>query len=186
MHFTNPLKALLAILPFTNPILAKESSLSPPSPPELSFLYTAYVVCAPSVYRMQTPFGIQAAIPIIGGNFTGPRLKGKILDLGADWGTADTQTGLFSANTRYNLQTHDGAYLYLQTSGAQQPDGNLHLRINIATGSKDYYWLNNIVAFGILQDVSNTADGGSTLRIDAWHMANEWNSTTFVNGTTYP
>ncbi|KAJ5936656.1 hypothetical protein N7466_003106 [Penicillium verhagenii] len=186
MHFTKPLKTLLAILPFTSTVLAKESSPSLPSTPELSFLYTAYVICAPSVYEFQTPAGIQAAIPIIGGNFTGPRLKGKILDLGADWGTADPQTGIFSANTRYNLQTHDGAYLYLQTSGAEQPDGNLHLRINIATGSKEYYWLNNVVAFGILQNVGDTAEGVSTLRIDAWHMANEWNSTTFVNGTTYP
>ncbi|KAJ5765670.1 hypothetical protein N7520_005229 [Penicillium odoratum] len=134
---------------------------------------------------MQTPSGIQKAIPIIGGNFTGPRLRGKILDLGADWGTTDPQTGIFSANTRYNLQTHDGANLFLQTSGAGQPDGDLHLRIDISTGSKDYYWLNNIVAFGTLKSVSESADN-FTLRIDAWHMTNEWNSTTFVNGTTYP
>ncbi|KAJ6006694.1 hypothetical protein N7451_004638 [Penicillium sp. IBT 35674x] len=180
MHYTKFLKSLLALLPLT------QAHASQPQPPSVQFLYTAYVLCSPSIYEMQTPSGIQKAIPIIGGNFTGPRLKGKILDLGADWGYTDPQTGIFSANTRYNLQTHDGANLFLQTSGAQQPNGDLHLRIDISTGDKDYYWLNNIVAFGTLRGVAENDEGVSTLRIDAWHMADEWNSTTFVNGTTYP
>ncbi|KAJ5660384.1 hypothetical protein N7507_006835 [Penicillium longicatenatum] len=180
MHYTKLLSSLLALLPLT------QAHVSQPQPPSVQFLYTAYVLCSPSIYEMQTPTGIQKAIPIIGGNFTGPRLKGKILDLGADWGYTDPQTGIFSANTRYNLQTHDGANLFLQTSGAQQPNGDLHLRINIGTGDKDYYWLNNIVAFGTLKGVAQSDEGVSTLRIDAWHMTDEWNSTTFVNGTTYP
>lgn len=116
-----------------------------PEPPALSFLYRAYVVCAPSIYETEGPYGIRKAIPIIGGNFTGPRLRGKILDLGADWGATDPQTGIFSADTRYNLQTHDGANLFLQTTGAKQESGDLHLKIKIETGDKDYYWLNNIV-----------------------------------------
>ena len=116
-----------------------------PKAPSLTYLYTAYVVCATNIYEAQGPYGIRKAIPIIGGNFTGPRLHGEILDLGADWGLTDPQTGIFSADTRYNLRTHDGVNLFLQTTGAQQEDGNLHLKIKIETGDKNYYWLNNIV-----------------------------------------
>ncbi|KAJ5097667.1 hypothetical protein N7456_008388 [Penicillium angulare] len=183
MYLSKLLKSVLAILPLS--ILQPTLATSTPPTPDLSFLYTAYVLCSPSIYETQGPSGIQKAIPIIGGNFTGPRLSGKILDLGADWGSTDPQTGIFSANTRYNLQTHDGANLFLQTSGPKQKDGNLHLKIDIMTGDKRYYWVNNIVAFGILHGVGETEEGISTLRIDAWHMTSEWNSTTFVNGSTY-
>ena len=46
---------------------------------------------------------------------------------------------------RYNLQTEDGAHLWVQTSGPRVPAGELHLRVEIETGDKRYYWLNNIV-----------------------------------------
>ena len=94
---------------------------TPPTPPGLEFLYTAFVDCTASIYETQGPRGIRKAIPIVGGNFTGPKLSGKILDLGADWGVTDPQTGIFSADTRYNLQTHDGANLWLRTSGPGVP-----------------------------------------------------------------
>lgn len=116
-----------------------------PQPPSLEFLYTAYVTCLPTLYETQGPLGIRKAIPIVGGNFSGPFFSGKILDLGADWGVTDIQTGVFSADTRYNMLTDDGANLWLRTSGAGVPGGGLHLRIVMETGSKRYYWVNNAV-----------------------------------------
>ena len=48
-----------------------------PEPPQLSFLYTLYAECKPDLMRPDTgPRGIRAAIPIVGGNFTGPHLSG--------------------------------------------------------------------------------------------------------------
>lgn len=55
---------------------------SPPPTPELSYLYTAYVQCAGNLLGSQQtpgPFGIRKTIPIVGGNFTGPRLSGTSL-----------------------------------------------------------------------------------------------------------
>lgn len=72
-------------------------------------------------------------------------MSGKILDVGADWGWTDVQTGIFSADTRYNLQIDDGANIFLQTSGPSQKNGDLHLRVVFETGDKKYYWLNNVV-----------------------------------------
>jgi hypothetical protein len=132
------------------------------------------------------------AIPIIGGNFTGPRLRGpaallrtpqltskqqltrwtgEILNLGADWGLTDPQTGIFSADTRYNLRTHDGANILLQTSGPAQPEGGLQLRVLFETGDKDYYWLNNVVAVGLLSNVEGGGEDSFLLKIDVWHVS---------------
>lgn len=88
---------------------------------------------------------------------------GKVLDLGADWGLVD-RNGTFSADTRYQLQTDDGAHIFIRTSGPAQPDGNLHLRLLFETGSAKYYWLNNIVAVGILKS------GDGYVLIDAWQL----------------
>ncbi|SMY21189.1 unnamed protein product [Zymoseptoria tritici ST99CH_1A5] len=155
-----------------------------PTAPGLVFLYTAYAVCNNAIYATQGPRGIRTAIPIVGGNFTGPRLAGKVLPTGSDWGLTDPQTGIFSADTRYNLQTDDGANLFLQTSGPSTASGSLHLRVVIETGDKAYYWLNNIVAIGILNRVEASEDS-FVLRIDVWHLEGEYNTTTFVNGTVY-
>ena len=86
-----------------------------------------------------------------------------MLNLGADWGLVD-KDGVFSADTRYQLQTDDGANIFIRTSGPAQTDGRLHLRLVFETGSSKYYWLNNIVAVGILKSAS-----GYVL-IDAWQL----------------
>ncbi|KAH7042846.1 hypothetical protein B0J12DRAFT_673260 [Macrophomina phaseolina] len=159
--------------------------LGEPSAPSLSYLLTAMVECKPFVFTTQTPRGLRTTIPIIGGNFTGPRLKGNILDIGADWALIDPQTGILSADSRYNLQTDDGANILIQTSGPTQPDGSTHLRLMFETGDKKYYWLNNIVAVGILSVEELREDGSSLLKIHAWNIESAYNSTTFYNGTTY-
>ncbi|KAL4864747.1 hypothetical protein BDV12DRAFT_8609 [Aspergillus spectabilis] len=151
-----------------------------PTAPALQFLYTAYVECTNTLMESNGPHGIRKAIPIVGGNFTGPRLSGKILDVGADWGLEDPATGIFSADTRYNFRTDDGADIFLQTSGPKAPSGDLHLRLVFETGDRRYYWLNNIVAVGVLTNVGST-NSSSLLKIDAWNFVSDWNSTTFLD-----
>ena len=64
------------------------SDVSGPTPPQLKWLYTAYVYYPANLLDpLLTPAGIRKEIPIIGGNFTGPGINGKFRDLGADWGT---------------------------------------------------------------------------------------------------
>lgn len=117
---------------------------------------------------------------------------GKILDVGADWGTTDPRTNVFSADTRYNLRTNDGANIFIRTEGPKSPSGQLHLRLIFETGSEKYYWMNNIVgkyafirllffvyglvlmmyfvAIGVLTNVEKTANS-SVLKIDAWNVS---------------
>lgn len=150
---------------------ALSTKVPEPTAPVLEYLYTAYALIEPGIYSSQGPRGIRTALPIKGGNFTGPRMNGKILDLGADWGLTDPQTGVFSPDTRYNLQTDDGANILIQTSGAEQPDTNIHLRLVFETGDRNYYWLNFVTAVGILQQVETFDNGSFVLRIDAWNVS---------------
>ncbi|KAI5478752.1 hypothetical protein MNV49_004677 [Pseudohyphozyma bogoriensis] len=159
------------------------SNVTTPTAPELTFLYTAYVICNPNIYTnaLQGPAGIRKAIPIVGGNFTGPLISGNILNNGADWGTTDPQTGLFTADTRYTLQTAQGDFIYTRTEGPTRTTKNgLSLRIKLETGSPSLYWLNNVIAFGYLTDAATINGNQSVLRIDAWHLASDWSNTTFI------
>ncbi|PYH44759.1 DUF3237 domain-containing protein, partial [Aspergillus saccharolyticus JOP 1030-1] len=176
MHFPVLSAWLITALSLSPLVTAKTT----PKPPALDFLYTVFVECTNTLMLSTGPHGIRKAIPIVGGNFTGPRLSGKILDVGADWGLVDPATGIFSADTRYNLRTDDGADIFIQTSGPQSPSGQLHLRLVFETGSREYYWLNNVLGVGVLTHVADI-NSTSILRIDAWNMASDWNSTTFLD-----
>ncbi|GAB1317014.1 Scytalone dehydratase [Madurella fahalii] len=134
-----------------------------PTAPGLTFLYSLNCTLGTPLTVGGGPHGNRVVIPIVGGSFSGPRLSGKVLDLGADWGLVD-RNGTFSADTRYQLQTDDGAHIFIRTSGPAQSDGRLHLRLVFETGSAEYYWLNNIVAVGIL------SSGNGYVAIDAWQL----------------
>lgn len=57
--------------------LAFSTTIAEPNPPNLQFLYTAYVECNENLMtEIAGPHGIRKSIPIVGGNFTGPRLSG--------------------------------------------------------------------------------------------------------------
>lgn len=58
------------------PLLSLTAASTPPPPPALSYLYTAYVQCAGNLMETDGPHGLRKTIPIVGGNFTGPRLSG--------------------------------------------------------------------------------------------------------------
>ena len=71
-----------------------------------------------------------------------------------------------------DLRTHDGANIFVQTTGPAQSNGDLHLRAIFETGDKKYYWMNNIMAVGVLSPLSTWANGtGFALRIDMWHVS---------------
>ncbi|KAK3985310.1 hypothetical protein QBC44DRAFT_362395 [Cladorrhinum sp. PSN332] len=135
-----------------------------PKAPGLTYLYSLNCTLGTPLAVGQGPHGTRTVIPITGGTFTGPRLSGKVLNLGADWGLTD-RSGTFSADTRYHLQTDDGAHIFIRTNGPAQSDGRIHLHLLFETGSTKYYWLNNAVAVGILKT------GAGYVAIDAWQLA---------------
>lgn len=77
------------------------------------------------------------------------------------------------------MLTHDGANIFIQTSGPTQSDGRIILRILFETGHPNYYWLNNIVTIGILYG----PDDANYVLIDAWQVSSPspWGSRFFLS-----
>ncbi len=110
----------------------------------------------------QTPWGRRRIIPILGGAFDGPRLRGAILAGGADWQVVH-EDGMAAIDTRYTIQTRDDALISVATRGVRhgppevlrrlaegQPvdPGEYYFRVSIQyeAGDPAYQWLNRLVA----------------------------------------
>ena len=64
----------------------------------------------------EVPRGRRRIIPILGGTFEGPNIRGKVLPGGADWQIVRAD-GLAELDTRYALQTEQGSVIYIQNAG---------------------------------------------------------------------
>lgn len=67
----------------------------------------------------ETGIGLDGSIriiPIVGGEFSGRNISGKILPGGADWNTKKTSrfTHVFA---KYTLETNDGCYISVENEG---------------------------------------------------------------------
>ncbi len=108
--------------------------------------------------------GLRRIIPIIGGSVTGEKLRGDILNVGADWQTIFAD-GLAELNTRYAMQTHDGAIIEIINYGFRHgPEdviasigrgedvdpGSYYMRTHarLETGDERYGWVNNTLFVG--------------------------------------
>ena len=109
--------------------------------------------------------GMRRIVPIIGGTVEGPRLAGRILNLGADWQTVFAD-GLAELDTRYAMETHDGALIEIRNYGFRHGPADLlaavargeavdparysmrtHARLE--TGDARYTWVNRTLFVGV-------------------------------------
>lgn len=93
---------------------------------------------------------------------------GTVLPIGGDWALIDANhpNGTLTADVRQTFKTDDGAIIQVFETGSTQSDGSAYVRLSYETGSEKYYWLNSVVAIGILRLV-----GTSQLTIDAWQVS---------------
>ncbi|MCF2526306.1 DUF3237 domain-containing protein [Yinghuangia sp. KLBMP8922] len=89
----------------------------------------------------ETPWGARRIIPIVGGSFEGPRLTGEILSGGGDWQVVHPD-GAADIDTRYTLQTADGALIHLTTTGLRHgpPEVMGRLARGEAVDPAEYYF----------------------------------------------
>jgi hypothetical protein len=83
---------------------------------ELSPLMNVKVTLEPPRELGDTPLGRRRIIGISGGEFSGPRLQGRILAGGADWQLIRPD-GVACLDARYTLETADGALIYVNNKG---------------------------------------------------------------------
>jgi hypothetical protein len=131
--------------------------------PDVEFLYQANITVDDAWPVGDVGVGSIRILPILSGTFEGPRIKGTISHLGADWLYTDT-FGVPIPDTRYNLLTDDGVNIYIRTSGAGLKDGRYQLRGFFSTGDEKYRWLTYIISYGI---VSFDPASGS-VQIEMW------------------
>src|SRR5258708_4084304 len=62
------------------------------------------------------PHGTRTTVPITGGHFEGPRLRGKVLPGGGDW-TLLRVDGVLELDLRVTLETDDGALIHMASFG---------------------------------------------------------------------
>jgi hypothetical protein len=106
----------------------------------------------------ETPLGLRFNAYISGGEITGPRLRGRVRPVGADWLTVRTD-GVGILDVRATMETHDGALIYVEYRGVMDlgPDGyqrvvsgNPPAKVSIQTAPRfltshpDYLWLNRL------------------------------------------
>ena len=76
---------------------------------ELEFAFITHVDVAPIIDIGQTVRSHRRIVPILGGTFEGPRIKGKVLT-GADWQLVRPD-GVLELEAKYALETDDGALI---------------------------------------------------------------------------
>lgn len=109
--------------------------------------------------------GARRIIPIVGGTVTGPRLSGRILNVGADWQTIFAD-GLAELDTRYAMETDDGATIEILNYGYRHgpkavleavargetvDPASYYMRTHarLETGDERYAWVNRTLFVGV-------------------------------------
>lgn len=108
--------------------------------------------------------GTRRIIPIIGGTVSGPKLSGRILNVGADWQTI-FDNGMAELDTRYVMETDDGATIEIINYGYRHgprevieaigrgeqvdPDSYyMRTHARLETGDPRYDWVNKTLFVG--------------------------------------
>ena len=104
--------------------------------------------------------GTRRIVPVTGGTFEGPKLKGAALGGGADW-ILVRPDGVNELNVRVTLKTDDEQLIYITYRGLMftPKGGELYWRTTpiFETGAAKYDWLTKIIAVGVGKTVPGKA-----------------------------
>ena len=109
--------ALAAISAFAVGASAAPAAAQDAPEPGLELLYRSVVTLGPAIEVGETGRGMRRIIPITGGTFEGPQMKGEILPMGWDW-QLDRADGCTEIIADYFLRTDDGVVINVVNSGA--------------------------------------------------------------------
>jgi hypothetical protein len=81
--------------------------------PKLEFIFEARVSVDPPLDLGDVAKGGRRIVPITGGDFSGPQIRGIVVPGGADWQVLRSD-GVAELEARYTLRTDDGAMIYVR------------------------------------------------------------------------
>ncbi|HEY3704773.1 MAG TPA: DUF3237 domain-containing protein [Terracidiphilus sp.] len=127
--------------------------------PKLELVYEEPVTLGPSQASAETPEGKRNIVPITGGTFEGPRLRGKVMPGEWDWQPA-SPGGCFTIHADPMIQTNDGAIIDAGNVGKQckSSDGRQGALLTTPTFEAPkgkYDWLNGGAYVGALDEVTS-------------------------------
>jgi hypothetical protein len=77
---------------------------------------TVTIIAAPVQKLGAVPYGVRTFVPVAGGDFEGPQLRGKVLPGGGDWLLLRSD-GVLELDLRITLETDDHAQIYMSFQG---------------------------------------------------------------------
>lgn len=159
-------RAALAAVPamVTATGLVTQAAMAAPAfeVPKAEFTYEALVTLGAVQQVGETPFGSRVRIPITGGIFEGPRIRGTILPSGEDWQLIRPD-GFTMVEANYWLKADDGAIIHIVNKGVIGTEyGRTTPWFEAPTGP--HQWLNEAVFVGTLAAVPGRQDA-VTIRV---------------------
>ncbi|MEO6551967.1 MAG: DUF3237 domain-containing protein [Croceibacterium sp.] len=141
----------------------------PPAPPRLEFAFEELVTLGAAVAPGKTPYGSRNMIPITGGTFAGPGIKGTIVPGGWDWQLVRAD-GCVDVHADYMLKTDDGVMINVINNGALcqpkagQPPRPARTSPRFEAPLGKYQWLGQTAFIGTLEGAKGPA-GEPAVRI---------------------
>jgi hypothetical protein len=116
-----------------------------PQAPQLEFVCELKIKLKTPMVVGETPHGIRRIIPITGGTFEGPKIKGEVLDGGADWQIV-RKDGVAELEAHYQIKTDDGVIIYLKNTGLRVASPEVAARIGRGeqVSPSEYYMRTNL------------------------------------------
>jgi hypothetical protein len=116
---------------------------APKQTPQLEFAMQLKVTTGDAYSCGETQHGQRIVIPITGGTFEGPKLKGTILNGGADYQLVNKALGRTELEAIYCIRTDDGICIHVRNRGIIA-EGYFKCAPQFeAPADSKYAWLNN-------------------------------------------
>ena len=136
------LGVLMMMLPMCGKAVAQEA-------PQLEYVCELRVTCDAAMEVGPTAHGRRVVIPITGGTFEGPRMRGVVLSGGADYQLVCDSLGRTELEAIYCIRTDDGVTIHIRNAGVLTwGKSGFYFRtlphFEAPVGSA-YEWLNNAI-----------------------------------------
>jgi hypothetical protein len=141
---------LMILLAFA--MKASAQVTEPKDTPQMEFALQLKVTLGDAYSCGETQHGRRTIIPITGGTFEGPHIKGTIINGGADYQIANTAINRTELEAIYCIKTDDGIIIHVRNRGiisnGKDAEGNSTFYFKAAPqfeapADSKYAWLNN-------------------------------------------
>ena len=148
-------KILLSMIAFVALSMSASAQVAEPqNTPQLEFALQLKVTLGEAYTCGETQHGQRTIIPITGGTFEGPNIKGTIINGGADYQLNNKATGRTELEAIYCIKTDDGVNIHVRNRGiinsGKDEQGNPTFYFKAAPqfeapADSKYAWLNNAI-----------------------------------------